>query len=328
VDKASRKAANEEAVENFFARWDPAWRWILILGLRGLRVDPVALGEMASAEANGHEPWSDDEYAFGPMSLGLTAAAVNECAQHCEDLFALLRFLREPMFFAREMANYQAGKVVQFGRTLGDIDELEASRLFLVPDRKTISAGLAKAPDPTASIEVAEKGRDQLTRMLRQTASFYLAHEHFHVHYKHGLKLPLRPFGVPTDEAIADRKKNVGAPLFLWTNEPIAQMLQRSQGAEPMMMVLGPNQQANLPHLIEDRNLMRIRLIAEVDLDEVVEQSRTVLRLLRLAEANRLALGRIDDGLQTIRLPGDGIWENVEIQLDLPSPLSLQDFAG
>jgi hypothetical protein len=121
-----------------------------------------------------------------------------------------------------------------------------------------VTAGLAKAPDPAASTEAVEQGRERLVRMLRDTASFYRTHEHFHVHYKHGLKLPLRPFGVPTAEAIADRRQDVRSPLFLWTNEPIAQMMQRSQGSEPLMTVLGPAQQANLPELVEDRNLMRV----------------------------------------------------------------------
>jgi IS4 transposase len=71
-----------------------------------------------------------------------------------------------------------------------------------------------------------------------------------------------------------------------------------------------------------------MRLIADIDMNDLVEHSRTVLRLLRLAEANRLALGKVDDGLQVFQLPGPGRWEQVEVQLDLPGPLSLADFGG
>lgn len=173
MDAAARRAANDEAVRHFFAAWDPAWRWILILGMRQLRSDPVALGALASAEANAHESWAEETYAYGPLSLGITAAAVNESAQHCEDLFALVRFLREPAYFAREMASYSAGKVVEFGRKLVDADDATISRLFLVPDPETVRAGLAEAADPESSIASVEAGRVGLSEMVRETAAFY-----------------------------------------------------------------------------------------------------------------------------------------------------------
>ena len=127
VNEEERRAANEEAVRGFFARWDPAWRWILILGLRQLRAEAPQLGALASIEANGKEGWADEAYVYGPLSHGLTAAAVNEVAQYCEDLFALLRSLREPQFFARDMTTYRAGQVVDFGRKLANADDDESA---------------------------------------------------------------------------------------------------------------------------------------------------------------------------------------------------------
>lgn len=326
VDKRDRLAANEEAVQSFFARWDPSWRWILLLGLRQLRTDPVALGTLASAEANGHPSWADESYAYGPLTFGLTAAAVNEAVQHCEDLFALLKFMHEPAFFAREMANYGAGKVTSFGRGLASADDATISRLFLVPDDRTVRQGFRRAEDPEASIGHFGEGRTQLATLVRDTAAFYEQYEAFHVHYKHGLKLPFRPFGEPTKEAIDERKESVKAPLFLWTNEPIKAMLARSAGAEPMMFFLGPRQQANLSALVEERNVLRLRLLHEVDLDDLVARSYTVLRLLQLAAANRVALGRVEDGLQTVALPGRQRWEQMDLQLELERPLALADF--
>lgn len=326
MDAAARQAANEEAVRHFFAAWDPAWRWILILGMHRLRGDPVALGALASAEANGHESWAEETYAYGSLSLGITAAAVNEAAQHCEDLFALLRFLREPAYFAREMANYSAGKVVEFGRKLADADDARISRLFLVPDPETVRAGLTAAADPEPSIEAAEAGRARLAETVRETAVFYRAYEEFHVQYKHGLKLPLSPFGVPTKEAIEERKTNLKAPLFSYTNEPISAILRRPRPEQLMMLQLGANQQANMSQLIEEGNLLRLRPAHDVDLDDVVRRSYTVLRLLQLAEKNRLALGEVKDGNQSFSLPGEGKWEQLDVLVKLDRVLSLKDF--
>ena len=294
--------------------------------MRQLRSDPVALGALASAEANGNESWADEGYAYGPLSGGITAAAVNEVVQHCEDLFALLKFLREPEYFSRDMGTYSAGRVIEFGRRLVHEDDATISRLFLVPDAETTRRGLSEAADPEASSADVEAGRTRLGGMVREVATCYSAFEDFHIHYKHGLKLPLSPFGWPTREAIYERKGGVKAPLYAYTTEPIASMLKRPESEHQMMLRLGPNQQANVSQLIEERNLLRLRLADDVDLDEMVERSFTVFRLLRLAQTNRLALGQVEDGNQTFSLPGEGRWEQMDVLIQLDDALSLTAF--
>lgn len=191
MEAEARRAANEEAVRQFFSAWDPAWRWILILGMRHLREDPTALGHLASAEADGEQAWAEDAYAYGTLSQGITAAAISEAAQHCEDLFALLRFLREETHFVREIANYGAGRVVEFGRKLQNLDTTAISRMFLVPDQETVRAGLAEADDPDQAVRTLEAGRERLAEMVRATVAFYLKIEDLYIQYKHGLKIRL-----------------------------------------------------------------------------------------------------------------------------------------
>lgn len=297
-----------------------------MLGLREFRKDPVSLGGLASAEANGQESWAAETYAYGPLSLGITAAAVNEAAQHCEDLFALLRFLREPMFFAREMGGYNAGKVVAFGRRLADANDATISRLFVVPDQNVVRDGMAEAEDPSAAASAVEEGRARLGDMVRETAAFYCRYEDVHVQYKHGLKLPLRPFGVPTAEAITDRRSNVKAPLFFFGNEPISQIVKRPPGEMMMAFQLGETQRTHLVKLVDERNVLQLRLAHDVDLDEVVERCYVVSRLLQMASANRLSLGEVDDGVQRFQLPGPRQWEMVDVVVKLDRVLSLEDF--
>ena len=138
IDAATKRSINETQVRNFFAAWDPAWRWALILGLRDLRENADRLGALAVSEM-GNDTWAADDYVYGPLSLGLTAAAVNEAAQHCEDLFALLSFVRDPVDFAKRMASYSAGKVTQLSKRLLEADEAGIRKRFLVPDAATIT---------------------------------------------------------------------------------------------------------------------------------------------------------------------------------------------
>jgi hypothetical protein len=324
MPRAWEHEANDEAVRNFFARWDPAWRWILILGLREMRRDPTHLGRLASAEANGTETWADESYAYGPLAAGITAAAVNEAAQHCEDLFALLRFLREPTNFAKSMGAYAAGRVIGFGRKLVDVDDAAASRMFLVPPPDLVAEGLRDAADPEGSVTAIEAGRSRLAETLRNVARFYERFKDFHVQYKHGLKLPLRPFGEPTEAAIEERKAGMTSPLFMWSTEPVAAAVGRQEQA--MMFVLGPHQQAHLRTLVEQRNVMRLQLAHEVDLDELADMAHAVMRLLQFAATNRSALGEVVDGDQHFVLPGEARWEQLHVYVRLERALSLEDF--
>ena len=204
IDPATRRTINEAEVRRYFSSWDPGWRWVLILGLRDMRANLGRLGELARNEA-GDDSWLDEGYVYGPLALGVTAAAVNEAAQHCEDLFALLSFLRDPVAFARRMGSYAAGKVVAFKDTLkADTDAVVAKR-FCLPPAEVLTTELSRATDPDVAIAATHDGYARLGALVRQVVDFYETHEFFHVQYKHGLKLPFRPFGgPPRDDTIAE----------------------------------------------------------------------------------------------------------------------------
>ncbi len=157
LDVKTRRAINEEQVARFFAWWDPTWRWILILGLREMRANLERLGGLATAEL-GNDTWNDETYIYGPLALGVTASAINEGAQHCEDLFALLTFLRDRETFARRMGSYSAGKVIKLSDKLRkDSGEHLAARFCVLPIA-LIEEGLHKAANPEKSVAVARDG--------------------------------------------------------------------------------------------------------------------------------------------------------------------------
>lgn len=326
LDAKTRRAINEEQVARFFAWWDPTWRWILVLGLRDMRADLERLGGLATAEL-GNDTWSDEAYIYGPLALGVTASAINEAVQHCEDLFALLTFLRDRETFARRMGSYAAGKVIKLSDKLRkDSDEQLAAR-FCVPPIALIEEGMHKANNPNESVAVAWDAIARLGDLVRSVLDFYETYKFFHLQYKHGLKVLFRPFGNPTAEAIADRKADVKAPLFAATNEPVAEMLKRPKSQQAMMLHLTPLSQAHLNELAESRDLLRPQMAGPaVDLDDVVAHTWMVSRLLRIAQTNRLALGALDaDGQQTFQLPGEGVTETLDVRIEPSRAVELPD---
>lgn len=329
MDAATKRSINETQVRNFFAAWDPAWRWVLIVGLRDLRANADRLGQLAAAEMN-NDSWEAEDYVYGPLCLGITAAAVNEAAQHCEDLFALLTFARDPLDFTKRMASYAAGKVTGLSKRLLEEDDDGLRKRFLVPNEAIIKDGLTKAEDASSAVGAIEEAVTRLNTLVREVTDWYLTYEFFHLQYKHGFKLPLRPFsGTLPPETIEKRKQDVSAPLIAFTNENLAATLARPPGQQAIMMLATPEMQPHLNELIADRALLRYQMSGpEVDLDDVVAISRTVFRLLRLIQLNRLSVsdGPDEDGQQVIYLPGTALNETVEARLEPSKPIQLADF--
>jgi hypothetical protein len=325
----NRKVANEAAVRQYFAAWDPLWRWALVLALRDARTHPDRLADLASDRV-GTEELRTDEYAFGPLALGLTAAAVNETAQYAEDLFALLSFIREQTHFVKRMTSYAAGKVIQSGQTLATASDERIRGLFMVPDDQIITAGLAGADDPAAATAAANGGIVRLIEMTRAIADWYLTHEFFHLQYKHGLKLPLTPFGTLPADTIERRRCNVNAPLIAFTNEPLAKTLARPPGQQSVM--IPALDAAVAPHLVEllnEGNLLRYQMNGQdTNLDDVIDVAWTISRLLRVARDNRLALINGLDGQQhqNFALPGAKPAETLQVALQLTQPVTLAAF--
>lgn len=326
IDAATKRKINEAAVRRYFSTWDPTWRWILILGLRDMRANLPRLAQLAAGEM-GNDTWTEETYAYGPLALGVTAAAVNEAAQHCEDLFALLSFLRDPTSFSRRMGGYAAGKVIRLASDLKTDSEAALARRFCVPALDVIKAGMARATNPEAAVDAARDGRARLVELVREVVEFYETYEFFHVQYKHGLKLALNPFGRPTADAIAERKKNVSAPVFALSNEDIGKMLKRPQSQQAMMLQLDTESQAHISELVKNRDFLRLQMAGpEVELDQVVKLSWTVSRLLRLAAGNRIALGELDeDGQQSFSLPGPGETATIEVRIEPKRAVELKD---
>ncbi len=329
VPAATRRAVNEAAVRQFFGASDPAWRWVLILGLRDLRANATRLGELAATEA-GHESWSEDTYVYGPLVHGLTAAAVNECAQHCEDLFAVLKFMREDLNFAKRMSSYGAGAVTKFGRDLAGLSDNEIVSLFLVPSAATVKVGLTKAEHPDASFAVFQAGVKRLAERVRAIVDWYSIYEDFHVQYKHGLKLAARPYGDPTQETIEERRRDVKGPLLAFTTDPIEMMVTGPQQQRGLIFLnLIPEAREHLSELVADRAMLRYKMSGpEVDLDEVVATSRRVFKLLRVAATNRIAIsdGLDEDSQIRFDLPGNTHDETLSILLELDTAPKLDDF--
>lgn len=324
MNRKDRRAFNDRNVEQFFAAWDPGWRWALILGMRRLRRDLAGMADEA-VTASGSQDWKDDNYVYGPLAYGITAAAVNETVQHCEDLFALLKFIGRPDF-VKAIGDYSAGKVANFASELRSATDEKILLRFMVPTNADFALAV-DSPFDASDISKIDGGRAELLRLVRQTLDFYFKYEFVHVQYKHGLKLAFRPFGsILPLETVNARKSGVTAPLFAFTTKrPDGNAVR--EGKPIQFMDPGPEAMPHLAELIEERELLRLETHPEVDMDQVCEVSNGVLKLLQVVRRNRLSLieGREPTEQEfALPAPGGGL---VQITLELAKPLRVDDFA-
>ena len=329
-EKVRYGEVNAVGIRRFLSAWDPSWRWVLLLGMRELRADTPKLGRVA-AERHGDEGFAEAAYTAGPVATGITAAALNETALHCEDLFALLKFIRSTDFVG-DVMRYSAGGVTRFGEDLAKKSRDEVRRLFLFPDMDTIRTGLDGVEDIEADLALIDEHLDHLYELVQKVVSWYVEFKWFHVQYKHGLKVALRPFGTPTDEAVAERLETVTMPLFAFSNETITEMMKRPLQQQGMMMFDLDNPAIN-PHinrLVEERRLLRYQSSGKaVDLDELIDLSWEISRLLRCLIHNCVALldGLGENSIQAFELPGiDNVRAAAGVALQLEKPLTIQAF--
>lgn len=326
LSPSARCAFNDRNVERFFGSWDPGWRWVVLLGMRRLRRD---LGGMAqeAAYASGSEEWVAADYVYGPLAYGISAAAVNEAAQHCEDLFALLKFVRRPDF-VKSIGSYSAGRVAEFGRSLASAPDVDILEMFMVPSDEHITPGLGNAADEAGMASV-RSGRAELLRLVRVASDFYHRYEFLHMQYKHGLKLAFRPYGSTLPAVtVEERRAGVSAPVFAFTHRPLDVRALGEGRSVVQFMDPGPEALPHLARLIEQRELLRIETHSNIDLDEICAVSYDVLRLIQVVRANRLALVELDPAAeQSFSLPAPG-GHFVHVSLELPERLTLKDFAS
>ncbi|MGP8207104.1 MAG: hypothetical protein ACLQVK_13815 [Acidimicrobiales bacterium] len=226
------------------------------------------------------------------------------------------------------MVSYEAGRVVRIADQLAKDSDAHMASRFCVPSINAIEAGMVTAERPDIALDAVRAGIARLGELVRGVVAFYKTYEYFRLQYKHGLKILFRPFGrAPTAETITERKTDVRAPLLALSNEALSKTLQRPPDQQGLIFPMEPEALPHLSELITNRELLRIQMAGpQVDLDAVVAHSWTVSRLLRLAVANRLSLGRTDqDGRQTFELPGEGDRETLNLVIEPPHAVELSD---
>lgn len=117
---------------------------------------------------------------------GLCHDAIAQCIQYIEDLFALINATKNPDFFVKNIITYEAGRITASIKTYKS-NVKNITRDFYIPENMTF------ATDEDQK-QIAD-GVDKLVDLVNDQVVFYKKYWFFYNQYKHGLAVPMRPFG-------------------------------------------------------------------------------------------------------------------------------------
>lgn len=254
-----------------------------------------------------------DSFIYGAGTRGLLSSALNETVMYCEDLFALVKFIREPEYFAKRVVQYKAGKVIRVASQLAEMPEDNLLKLWMVPDRFHLeSVGSVDA------LNRYDDGCRNLISLVGDICQHYLKWCRFHNHYKHGLKIPMIPYNrTLPEESIAQFKEVISTNLWTYDSSSIREASAAGRLKKGMMLPdLSPELRPHMVALQEEGNLLRYHYEGSIDIDTCLQVGQKILLLIDLLLGNRDNLVDASlNGSNTFQLPqhSDGRQEAVQV---------------
>jgi hypothetical protein len=296
-----RRRANDEQIQSFFVGYEATWRVTKLLAIRRLLRDREGL--KAELRAHYGDALPDyDQYVYGATTNGLLFSAVAELMMHVEDFFALLQFVREREFFARELVTYKAGSVTNTAKVIESASDDRILSAFMVPP----AAELPLAEE--ADMKAYRAGAKAIVYGTRNAAATYGRYEFFYRQYKHGLTVALHPYGAVTmpESRIEKLKTTLSGTLACYDNESIANAMKEGRIHGVVTMTLLHNTTPFLAELQAERNLLRLQPFerGEVSIDTLIEAGIDIAALIMSLVDNRVYLANpAIPGANSLRLP-------------------------
>lgn len=285
------KEANDSQIKSYFASYDRFWRLHKLLLLKRLLRERESIRGDFSEYYGPHWVPDYDQIIYRNITDGILADALSETTMLCEDYFCLLRYIRETRYFVKKAIYYSAGEVTKLPNQVEKPTIEMLRKMFFIPGEKFIESSFARANLATANSELNEVDRllKEMEANHRSTVLFHRNHSYIQGQYKHGLKLVLHEqSGSMKKEELARRKTEFKGPLWYFENKDQERMLD--YGATMIPDFSSQGFRKNFAHLAATRNMLRIGLLRNIDIDYLIAVARNTIGLVSALINNRLSL--------------------------------------
>lgn len=336
MNASQRRSANDRQLQTFFGGYEPTWRLSKLLSIRFvLESRPALQSYLQSYYAP--TPLVDEHYLYKAFTNGSLFSAIAELLMQIEDLFALIKFIRDRERFIQRIGSYSAGKVLQCAEALEKSSTAEILALFLLPQVSYLDDLLARSPDSAAQKSEARAnflfGVQRLESYLKDVLAEFRRRDFFYNQYKHGLTVALWPFGRTLPQSTIDQRKQdfVGFPVCC-DNDLISVAFRDGRIGQTAMIIpdISDPVRLYLSELEKDRNLLRYSGPDEVDLASLIDVCRKACQLVLCIMKNRLELITPSQTAgPTVYLPGEATHGPLGLTATTfvaGPPLKLEDF--
>lgn len=185
---------------------------------------------------------------------GLCHDAIAQCIQYIEDLFALINATKKPDFFVKNIITYEAGRITASIKTYKS-NVKNITRDFYIPVDMTFATDADQK-------QIAD-GVDKLVELVNDQVEFYKKYWFFYNQYKHGLAVPMIPFGNPynAQQVELDKQGQMQPYIVTYDNRNIKAASSKgtySQGQPIMVNGLTDNVLPHIGKLEEENNYLRL----------------------------------------------------------------------
>lgn len=199
-----RKRASIDLTLTYFQSYYTEWRLAKVLTTKKLIETRHDFYEDLLPEIG---KWSKNDGSASvaqEIHNGLHHDAIAQCIQYIEDLFALIRATKQPDYFVKNIVTYGAGSVTNTIKSYNANLE-NVSKDFYLPNIDIMK-------DDSRIVDAV----NQLTKLVEDQVKFYKKYWFFYNQYKHGLAIPMRPYGnIYTKEQIELDKKGEMEPFIV-----------------------------------------------------------------------------------------------------------------
>jgi hypothetical protein len=247
-----RKKAIADLTLTYLNSYYPDWRLANVLANKKILENKYAFFEdiMPNLKQNGD---SDGKKTIAQeIKHGIYYDTIAQCVQYVEDLFALFRATDKPDYFIKNIVTYDAGAITSRIKSFRK-EQKVIEKLFWLPDSDSFSEEAKK---------IYQEGIDNLIKLTDDVVSFYKNYKFFYSQNKHGLTIPMRPFGniFTDDQVIADQKGEMEPYLVAYDNFNLKAGVKRGTFTARHGLLMPGFTEAVVPHisaLSEEDNFLR-----------------------------------------------------------------------
>lgn len=298
-----RRKASVDLTLHYFNSYYSSWRLAKVLSNKKILDNRYNFFSDIAPEVRTLDKSGEDATIAQEIQHGLYFDSIAQCVQYVEDLFAFIEAAKKPEYFIRNVVTYKAGRITDaikgFKPTVKNVAEA-----MHIPTGLDISTASDK--------DQYDRGLGNLVDLMSDLKKFYADYWFVYNQYKHGLAVPMRPFGTQiTEENLRKDKAGEGLTPIIsaYDNFNIAAASSKGTFSTNQGLVMpgfSDVVRKNIPYLHNENNYLRLVFpgdTAEINYESFVNAAYKTRICINLFIANYSQKLVPEEGCERFQLP-------------------------